>query len=59
MSKNSKKDIEGKFGIVVEKSEEGVYQGMKQYLDHGFKMETFDPEQYNKDILKKLEEIIK
>ncbi len=56
---DSKKDIEGKFGIVVEKSEEGVYQGMKQYLDHGFKMETFDPEQYNKDILKKLEEIIK
>lgn len=56
---DSKKDIKDKFGIVVEKSEDGIYQGMKQYLDNGFKMETFDPEKYNEDILKKLEEIIK
>ena len=56
---DSKKDIQGKFGIVVEKSEEGIYQGMKQYLDHGFLMQPFDVEKYNENILKKLEEIIK
>ena len=56
---DSKTEIKDKFGIVVEKSEEGIYQGMKQYLEYGFNMKPFDPEEYNQNILKKLEEIIK
>ena len=41
MTKIGKKDIENKFGIVVEKSEDGIYQGMKEFLDKGFKMKKF------------------
>lgn len=56
---DSKKDVEGKYGIVVEKSEEGVYEGMKKFLDNGFDMKKFSAEEYNKNILEKLEEIMK
>lgn len=56
---DSEKDIQGKYGMVVDKSEKGVYEGMKQYLDKGFSMESFSPEEYNKNILKKLEQIFK
>ena len=50
-------DVKGKFGIVVEKSEDGVYSGMKEYLDKGFNMQKFDAKEYNEEILKKLNEI--
>ncbi len=56
---DSKKDIKDKYGIVVEKSEKGVYEGMKKYLEDGFNMEDFSPEKYNENIIKKLEQIIK
>lgn len=56
---DSKKELEGKFAIVVDKSKEGVYQGMKRYLDEGFSMDKFDPEYYNEKILEKLKEILK
>ena len=55
---DSKKEIEGICGIVVEKSEQGVYQGMKEFLEKGYKPEKFSAEKYNENILKKLEEII-
>lgn len=55
---DSKQDIEGKYGIVVEKSEDGVYKGMKAYLDKGFETKKFIPEDFNKNILKKLEKIM-
>ena len=55
---DSKEDIEYKFGIVVEKSEEGIYMGMKQFLDKGFVSQKFDPEKYNEEILIKLNIII-
>ena len=44
-------DVKDKFGIVVEKSEDGVYQGMKEYLDKGFISEKFDAEKFNEEIL--------
>ena len=56
---DSKKDIQGRYGLVVEKTEDGVYNGMKEYLENGFNMEKFDPEEFNKSIIKKLKEIIK
>lgn len=55
---DSEKDIKGKYGIVVEKSEDGVYNGMKQYLEKGFNMEQFNPDKYNENIIEKLKKII-
>ena len=55
---DSEKDIKNKFGIVVEKSETGVYNGMKQYLEKGYNMEKFNAEEFNKKIIEKLKQII-
>ena len=55
---DAKKDIDGKYGIVVENSSEGVYQGMKKYLDNGFDSEVFNAEKFNQKIIKKLNQII-
>lgn len=55
---DSKKDIEGKCGIVVERSDEGLYKGMKEFLDKGYATIKFDPKEYNKEILEKLKDII-
>ncbi len=55
---DSKKDIDKKYGLVVEKSKKGIYNGMKEFLDKGFTTEKFNPQEYNEEILKKLERII-
>ena len=55
---DSEKDIKNKFGIVVEKSENGVYNGMKQYLEKGYNIEKFNAEEFNKKIIEKLKQII-
>ncbi len=55
---DSKKDIKGKFGIVVENSENGVYKGMKEFLDKGIKTKKFNPEEYNQEIAEKVRKII-
>ena len=55
---DSMKDIQNKFGIVVERSEDGVYLGMKEFLEKGFVTNKFDAEKFNQDILKKVEELI-
>ena len=55
---DSKKDIDKKYGLVVEKSEKGVYKGMKEFLDNSYTPDTFNPEEYNEEILNKLERII-
>lgn len=55
---DSEKDIKDKFGIVVEKSEEGIYEGMKQYLEKGFNMQKFNPKEFNEKIIEKLKQII-
>ena len=55
---DSKKDIKGKFGIVTEKSEKGVYEGMKKFIEDGCKIEKFDPKEYNNEIIERLDEII-
>lgn len=56
---DSEKDIKGKFGIVVEKTENGIYEGMKKYIEEGFNMEKFEPEEFNKKIIGKLAQIIR
>lgn len=55
---DTKKDIDGKYGTVVENSSEGVYQGMKKFLNEGFKTKEFNPEEFNKKIIEKIEKII-
>ncbi len=55
---DSKLDIANKYGIVVEKSEKGVYEGMKQFLQNGFNAERFDVDEFNNQILEKLDKII-
>lgn len=55
---DSKKDIDGIFGQVVENSEKGVYRGMKNFLEKGLKTEKFDSEKFNKNIIEQIKQII-
>ncbi len=55
---DSNKTIQGKYGIVVENSEKGVYEGMKKYLNEGCITQKFDPKEYNENIVQKLKIII-
>ena len=55
---DAKNDIDGKYGIVVENSENGVYEGMKNFLENGFTPEKFSAEEFNKEIMEKLDKII-
>ena len=55
---DAKEEIDKKYGIIVEKSDSnGIYEGMKQFLDEGIEIDKFSPEKYNEDIIKKLEKI--
>ena len=55
---DSKKDIDGKYGMVVDNSEDGVYIGMKEFLDNGIKVKKFNPKEFNEEITKKIRGII-
>ena len=55
---DSKKDIDGIYGQVVENSSKGVYKGMKYFLEKGIKTKDFNPEEFNKNIVKKIKTII-
>ena len=55
---DSKKDIDGIYGQVVENSEKGVYRGMKNFLEKGLKTKEFDPEKFNEEIVEKIKLII-
>ena len=55
---DANKDIKDKFGIVTENSLDGVYIGMKKFLDEGFEIkEKFNPEKFNKDIIDELKKV--
>ena len=55
---DSKEEIDKKYGIVVDKSTDGIYNGMKKFLNEGLKTKKFDPEKYNTEILEKIKNII-
>ena len=55
---DAKEDIDGKYGIVVDNSETGVYKGMKEFLDKKIVSEKFDAEKYNQDIIEKIDKIL-
>lgn len=52
-------DIAGKFGIVTEKTEEAIYEAIKSFIESNYKIkQKFNPEEFNKEILSKIEEVI-
>lgn len=56
---NNNLKIKDNYGILVEKNEESIYEGMKLFIDNGFKIkEKFNPQKYNKNILNILEKIM-
>lgn len=54
------KDIIDGYGILCENSEEGVYQGMKKFLDKGYKCKKkLDCKKFNDKITKTIDNLIK
>ena len=52
------KEVEDGFGLVADKNENDIYKKMKQFIEKGFKIEKqFNVNQYNKQIIEKLEKI--
>lgn len=52
--------ITGKYGYVIDKREEELYEKMKKFIEDGYTIkEKFDAEKYNKEIIKKIENMIK
>lgn len=52
-------EIEDGYGIVVENSLDGVYFGMKKFLDEGYEIsQRFDPEKFNQSIMRQLDFLI-
>lgn len=50
--------VEGKYGYVADKKIEDIYEKMKLFIEKGFKIkEQFDVDQYNKEVVEKLEKI--
>ena len=53
------REIENRYGIVVENNASAIYDGMKQFLDHGFEIsEPFDPQKFNDKMLEIFENLI-
>ena len=54
-----KKDLDGKYGIVVEKNVESLYSAMKKMLTNKYEIEKkFSPKEFNRNILEFIERII-
>lgn len=50
-------EVEGR-GLIAEKSEEGIYEKMKIFIENGFKIEKkFDADLYNENIIKTIERL--
>ena len=51
--------IKDKFGYVVSNDDDGIYKGMKQFLDNGFKIKKpFDYKKFNEESIEILEGLI-
>jgi glycosyltransferase involved in cell wall biosynthesis len=52
-------DIQNKYGIVTNKTEEDIYNAMKEFIKNGYTInEQFDAQKYNNIIMEKIENII-
>lgn len=57
---DSLSDVENIFGKVVKKDSQAIYEVMKEFLENGYVIKnTFNPEKYNKEVIQKLESMIK
>ena len=56
---DSEIDIKNKYGIVVEKNVESIKNAMEVFIKEGYNIkERFKPEQFNKNIVEKLEKLL-
>lgn len=56
---DAKTDIENRYGMVTKKDSNSIYEAMKKFIENGYDVsQKFNPEEFNNNILKKLEEII-
>lgn len=56
---DAKELIDNKYGIIVVNNDEAIYDGMKEFLDNGFKIEKkFNPKKYNEESMNKLYQVI-
>ena len=56
---DSKQDIAGKCGIVTDKTVKMIYEAMKYFIKNGYEIkEKFEPEEFNNEIINKVEKII-
>lgn len=56
---DSKRIINEGYGILCDNSIDGVYEGMKEYLIHGFPKKEFDYNKFNDKITKTIDEIVR
>lgn len=55
---DAKKDIDGKFGIVVKNDDESIYKGMKRFLDNGYKIKKrFNYLEFNKKLEEEISQV--
>lgn len=53
------REIENKYGIVVENNASAIYRGMKQFLDHSFVIQKpFDPQEFNQQMKEIFENLV-
>ncbi len=56
---DAKEDVEGKFGKVVSKEIDDIYNAMKDFIEHGYEIkEKFNAKVYNETIIEKIEDMI-
>ena len=52
-------DIEGKYGMVTDKNTQDIAKTMIEFIKNGYKIkETFKPEEFNKNVLRKIEKLL-
>ena len=52
-------DIQGKYGVVVNKDVQSIKEAMKAFIENGYKIqENFNPEEFNKNIMGKIEKLL-
>lgn len=55
---DAKKDIKGKYGIVVNNDDESIYNGMKEFIEKGYTIKNkFDYLEFNEEIEKEVDYI--
>ena len=52
-------DIQDRYGVVTKKDTKSIYYAMKDFIENGFYIkDRFNPQEYNQQIIKKIEDII-